>query len=162
MGYVTDNLMSNERVIHVGKVHWFVFAPSVMLFLLTFLFASAPQSNEDPSILVGIFFFLAILSLIKALIFKISTELAVTNKRVIAKVGLISRKTIELNHNKVESFNIDQSVLGRVFGFGTIMVCGTGGAKTPIPSIAQPLEFRKQAMIAVDETSSSNPTLDAQ
>lgn len=94
---------------------------------------------------------LAITDLIKAFIFKISTELAITSKRVIAKVGFISRSTVELSHRKIESFNVDQSIYGRIFGFGTIVVCGTGGGKTPIPNIDDPLEFRRQAMKVADE-----------
>lgn len=156
MGYVTNNLMSNERLIHVGEVHWFIFVPGVVLFLLAiWLFNVATEEGLGP-ILGVIALCLAIASLIKAVIFKISTELAITSKRVIAKVGFISRKTVELNHSKVESFNIDQSILGRIFGFGTVVVCGTGGGKTPIPNIDDPLEFRKQAMNVVDESGTSN------
>ena len=156
MGYVTNNLMSGERVIHIGKVHWFIFVPGAVLFLVAiWLFTVATEEGVGP--VFGVFALLfAIASLIRAFIFKISTELAITTKRVIAKVGFISRKTVELNHSKVESFNIDQSILGRIFGFGTLVVCGTGGSKTPIPNIHDPLEFRRQAMNVVDETSAPN------
>ena len=156
MGYVTNNLMSGERVIHIGKVHWFIFVPGAVLFLVAiWLFTVATEEGVGP--VFGVFALLfAIASLIRAFIFKISTELAITTKRVIAKVGFISRKTVELNHSKVESFNIDQSILGRIFGFGTLVVCGTGGSKTPIPNIDDPLEFRRQAMNVVDETSAPN------
>ena len=92
----------------------------------------------------------AIYSLIKALITKATTELAITSKRVIAKFGLIRRNTVELNHSKVESLNVDQSILGRILGFGTLVINGTGGGKTPIPSIDSPLEFRREAMQVVD------------
>ena len=155
MGYVSNNLMSGERLIHVGKVHWFIFVPGVVLFLVAiWLFGAAAEEGIGP--IFGVFASLfAIASLIKAFIFKISTELAITSKRVIAKVGFISRKTVELNHSKVESFNIDQSIFGRIFGFGTVMVCGTGGGKTPIPNIDNPLEFRREAMNVVDETGAS-------
>lgn len=155
MGYVSNNLMSGEKVIHVGKVHWFIFVPGAVLFLVAiWLFGMATEEGIGP-IFGTIALLFAIASLLKAFIFKISTELAITSKRVIAKVGFISRKTVELNHSKVESFNIDQSIFGRIFGFGTVVVCGTGGGKTPIPNIDDPLEFRRQAMNAVDETGAS-------
>ncbi len=146
MGYVSNNLMPGEKVVHAGKVHWFIFVPGITLFLVAiWLFTVA--TNEGIGPIFGVFALLfAIASLIKALVFKISTELSITSKRVIAKVGFISRKTIELNLNKVESFNIDQSIFGRIFGFGTVVICGTGGGKTPIPTIDDPLEFRRQAM----------------
>lgn len=154
MGYVSNNLMSGERLIYVGKVHWFIFVPGVVLFLVAIRVFGATTEGIGP--FFGPFTLLfAIAILIKAFIFKISTELSITSKRVIAKVGFISRKTVELNHSKVESFNIDQSIFGRIFGFGTVMVCGTGGGKTPIPNIDKPLEFRRQAMKVVDETDPS-------
>lgn len=147
--------MSGENVVHVGKVHWFIFFPGVMLFLISiWLFGVATEDGVGP-IFGTISFLFSIASLTKAFFFKISTELAITSKRVIAKVGFISRKTVELNHSKVESFNIDQSIFGRIFGFGTVVVCGTGGGKTPIPNIGDPLEFRRQAMNVVDETGAS-------
>lgn len=101
-----------------------------------------------------IFLFMGIFSLIRAFFVKISTELAITSKRVIAKVGLIRRNTVELNHSKVESFNVDQSILGRIFGYGTVIVNGTGGGKTPIPSIDAPLDFRRQAVETIDQSQS--------
>lgn len=158
MGYVTTNLMSNERVIHVRKVYWFIFVPGVVLFLLViWLFNVAPEEGFGPVLGVATLFF-AVASLIKAFIFKVSTGLAITTKRVIAKVDFISRKTVKLNHSKVESFNIDQSVFGRIFSFGTVIVCGTGGGKTPISNIDDPPEFRKQAMNVFDEASGANAT----
>jgi len=152
MGYVTNNLMPNERVLHVGKIHWFVFVSgTVMLLIAISLFRTDLGGGALQEIFGAIVFILSMISLIKAFIFKISTELAITSKRVIAKVGFISRNTIELNHKKVESFIVDQSIFGRIFGFGTIVVCGTGGGKTPIPNIDNPLEFRRQAMKVADE-----------
>ena len=151
MGYVTNNLMPDERVIHVGKVHWFIFVPGTFMLLVAIsLFRVDTEGGMGPVIGL-IVLILAMISLIKAFIFKISTELAITSKRVIAKAGLISRSTVELNHRKVESFIVDQSIFGRVFGFGTIAVCGTGGGQTPIPNIDNPLEFRRQAMKIADE-----------
>ncbi len=151
MGYVTNNLMPDERVLHVGKIHWFVYVSGTLMFLTAIGLFAADLEGGVVQVFGAIVFILAMISLIKAFIFKISTELAITSKRVIAKVGLISRSTIELNHKKVESFIVDQSIFGRIFGFGTIVVCGTGGGKTPIPNIDNPLEFRRQAMKVADE-----------
>ena len=162
MGYVANNLMSGERVVHVGRVHWFIFVPGAILFLVAiWLFSIATEVGVGP-IFGALALLFSIASLIKAFIFKVSTELAITSKRVIAKVGFISRKTVELNHSKVESFNIEQSIFGRIFGFGTVVVCGTGGGRTPIANIEDPLEFRRQAMNVVDETSVSYARAEAQ
>ena len=82
--------------------------------------------------------------IIGALIAKLTSEFVITNKRVIIKVGLISRRTIEMNHNKIESVGVDQGILGRILGYGTIKVVGSGGTKEIFPSISKPLEFRKK------------------
>ena len=72
-----------------------------------------------------------------------TTELALTNKRIIAKFGFIRRSTVELRLEKVESISINQGLLGRLLGYGTVVVKGTGGTGTPIPSIKKPLDFRR-------------------
>ena len=92
-----------------------------------------------------------LIDLFKAFIFKISTELVVTTKRVIAKFGFIKRTTMELNHSKVESLSVDQSIIQRILNAGTISVHGTGGGKTPIPNIDNPLVFRTKAMETIDQ-----------
>lgn len=139
----------------MAKMHWFIFLPGIIeLILGGFLYALSAAAYEQGNSDLGAFFavgavvvlLLGALSLFRALIKKMSTELAVTTKRVIAKVGFVKRDTIELNHSKVESFNVDQSILGRIFGFGTIVINGTGGGKTPIPEIDSPLDFRRAAM----------------
>ena len=79
-----------------------------------------------------------------------TTELAVTNKRIIAKSGLIQRNTTEMFLEKVESIQVDQGILGRIFDFGSITVSGTGGDKSPVKNVSHPLEFRKAFMTAVD------------
>jgi uncharacterized membrane protein YdbT with pleckstrin-like domain len=157
MGYVNRNLMPNESVIHTGKIHWFVFVPGTFWFLVGWLFWIAASDLGEEGIvgiiIASLLMVFAIISLFKAFIFKISTELAITTRRVIAKTGFISRNTVELNHSKVESYNVDQSILGRIFGFGTVIVCGTGGGKTPVPNIDNPLAFRREAMNVADQVS---------
>ena len=71
-----------------------------------------------------------------------TTELAVTNRRVIYKRGFISRHTIEMNMDKVESVDVDQTILGRMMGYGNIVVRGTGSGLEPMRDIADPLTFR--------------------
>jgi len=79
-----------------------------------------------------------------------TTELAITNKRVIAKTGLIQRRTIEMFLEKIESIQVDQSVLGRMFNFGSVVISGTGVHSAPFKSISEPLELRKHFMMAAD------------
>jgi len=157
MGYVESNLMSQEQVLHKGDIHWFVYFPGTFLMStgVMLLVDSGPGPSTAPLGVMAIF--IALVLLLKAFLFKISTEVAVTSKRVIAKMGFIRRSTVELNHQKVESLNVDQSIAGRLFGFGTIIVNGTGGGRTPIPSISDPLAFRRKTMEIIDATQSPLP-----
>lgn len=150
MSYVNNNLMSGEDVVHLGQIHWFVYVPGAFAVVLGIFLFGIDQENGTGPVLGGIFTVIGIFSMIKAAIIKATTELAVTSKRVIAKTGLVSRNTVELNHQKVESFQVDQSIPGRLFGFGTLVVNGTGGGKTPIKNIAAPLVFRREAMEIID------------
>src|SRR5690606_33671737 len=87
--------------------------------------------------------FRAIPVMVGALITLATTEFAVTNQRIIAKTGLIRRKTTEILLEKVESIKIDQDFLGRLIGFGTIEVIGTGGTAGKFKGISNPVVFRK-------------------
>ncbi len=84
-----------------------------------------------------------------------STELAVTTKRLIVKHGFIRRSTIEININKVESIQVNQSLLGRMLDFGTLVIAGTGASHAPIDGIAEPLAFRRAFVEAQDAAPSS-------
>lgn len=149
MSYVKTSLMPDENIFAYGKLHWIVFLPGSAVALLgIILFFSGIMLIDTVGMII---FLLGLVIVIKEYLTYISTELAVTSKRVIAKFGFISRNTIELNHKKVESFHVEQSVFGRILGFGTLIINGTGGVRTPIPSIAQPLEFRRRAIEAIEQ-----------
>ena len=152
MSYVQKNLLAGEASVYDAKIHWFLYVPGILILLIgVFLMNVSSGPQDEGLVIVGLLILpFGLYSLIKAAITQSTTELAVTTKRVIAKVGFIRRNTIELNHQKVESFNVDQSVVGRIFGYGTITVNGTGGGKTPVPGIAKPLEYRRRAMETID------------
>ncbi len=88
-----------------------------------------------------------------------TTELAITNKRVIAKSGLIQRKTMEMFLNKIESVQVEQGVLARMFDYGTVTISGTGVSSAPFANIAAPLEFRKHFMAAADSQAQTKGTV---
>jgi uncharacterized membrane protein YdbT with pleckstrin-like domain len=79
-----------------------------------------------------------------AVISRNATEMTVTNKRVIVKVGLFRKQTIELFMSKLESVRVEQGLLGRMLGYGSIVVRGTGGTAEPFKNVRSPLEFRRQ------------------
>jgi uncharacterized membrane protein YdbT with pleckstrin-like domain len=96
------------------------------------------------------FFGLGLIFWIMALIRYKTTELAFTNKRVIAKFGFISRQTVELNINKVESIQVNQGIFGRIFNYGTLVISGAGNPQAPIPGISDPMSFRRAFMESQD------------
>lgn len=134
--YIEGTLIKDERITYVGKVSLWSLAPLIVLGTI-FLF----------------FYGIGIVLLAIAYIRYKTTELAFTNKRVIAKFGFISRDTIELNINKVESIQVNQSVLGRMFNYGTLVISGAGNPKAPIPGIAEPMVFRRVFMETQDSYS---------
>lgn len=146
MSYIDSNLLSNEQVLHRGQLHWIVFATPAVLGLIGLLFLSG---GEGGGAFGGILLFVAALLAARAALAYVSTELAITNQRVIAKFGFIRRSTVELNHSKVESLNVNQGVVGRMLDFGTVIVRGSGSASTPIPKIKNPLAFRRAQNEAV-------------
>lgn len=114
--YIDNNLIKDEYVELETTYHWIIFCNLRAVFTL----------------------------FIAPLIDKYTDEFAITNKRVIIKTGLISRRTFEMNHTKIESVNVDQGILGRILGYGTIRIVGSGGTKEVFPKINSPLAFRKK------------------
>ncbi|HBA34867.1 MAG TPA: hypothetical protein DCZ12_12105 [Gammaproteobacteria bacterium] len=137
-GYVDSTLMSGEKVQYRGKVSlWSLFH----LFFLGFVLIP---------VFIGPLFWII------AAVRYLTTELAITDRRVISKFGLIRRDTVELNISRVESMQVDQSILGRLFGFGTIVISGAGNPQAPIPGISKPLMFRRAFFAAQERTVSVN------
>src|SRR5262249_17396136 len=160
MPYVQGTLLANEKVVHCGRLHWMIYVSGLCgIFLgLPILGFGAyvrlgARSWDDRSpmqvvaliaLLVGALFELGgFIDFFLAWIKNRATELAVTDQRVIIKTGIIWRRTIEMNLAKIENIQVDQSILGRILGYGTITVVGTGGRREPFECVADPLGFRK-------------------
>jgi uncharacterized membrane protein YdbT with pleckstrin-like domain len=86
---------------------------------------------------------MAVAFLIKSLVAMSTDEFAITNKRVIIKVGLLRRVTLEMNREKVESIIVDQSIFGRMLNYGSLAVTGTGSSRQVFAAIANPIQFKK-------------------
>jgi len=146
MGYVENILEPGERILHRAHLHWIVYGPAVGFALgaLGCLILAAP-GNEDKwlGLALTAFLLLAVTKFLTALISRYTTEIAVTDQRVISKMGLIKRDTIEINAAKVESVDVRQSILGRFLDYGTVIVSGTGWKALPMVSVAKPLELRR-------------------
>jgi uncharacterized membrane protein YdbT with pleckstrin-like domain len=140
MGYVDSNLLPNEHVTYRARLHRIIYLPPVCVLIVAIAVAVASGSGIAGGILGSI----GLLMMVPPWIRSISSEFAVTDKRVLVKVGLIRRHSLELLLQKVEGIGVDQGLLGRILGYGTITVSGTGGTREAFPMIAAPLEFRRQ------------------
>ena len=153
MSYVKETLASGEEIIQIARFNWTYYAPA----WLWFLGGSAPLAygayaeaagtlTGDPKWVFGIAAVPAVLGamiLIGHLIHVKTTEIAVTTTRFVFKTGLISRTTKEVSLNKIEEIRLNQSILGRLFGFGQLTLHGTGVGKIELPEIDNPVEFRR-------------------
>lgn len=131
--YVDSVLISGESVLHRGRVSLWPHAGKVTLGILLL-----PAFGLGLILLVWVY-----------IIYK-TTEIAITNKRIIAKSGFVSRSTIEINLPKIESLQVDQGVFARMLDYGTVIVAGAGTPSLSVPGIASPLLFRKHFMEATD------------
>lgn len=146
--YLEKVLQPGETVRYAGRIHWivylggiFVVALGIVVLALSGLwvsheYAQVAQIGGAALALIGV------LQLLGAWFRRWTTELAVTDRRIIFKRGFISRRTIEMNMDKVESVQIDQSILGRMLDYGNVTILGTGEGFETLRTIASPIELR--------------------
>lgn len=151
MSYAHSVLQSGETIKAVGKLHWIVFVRGLLFaivglaFLLYGYNAQAVGRRDMASVLVIVGALLALIGgalLANAWFHRWITEISVTTHRVIYKTGFIRRHTVEMNMDKVETVDVDQSILGRLLGFGTIRVRGTGQGIESLRGISDPIGLR--------------------
>ncbi|MEW7991068.1 MAG: PH domain-containing protein [Candidatus Thiodiazotropha sp.] len=127
--YIDSVIGTGENVEYQAKVSIWSMIPLFVLGLILL-----------PLFGIGLIFWIV------AVLRYMTTELAITNKKIIAKFGFIKRDTIELLLSKAESVQVNQSILGRMFNYGSVVVPGAGNPQAPVPGIASPIEFRKRFM----------------
>jgi uncharacterized membrane protein YdbT with pleckstrin-like domain len=145
MSYLDDHLLADERIVYRARLHWIIFGGAIVLVTLGILLAIILQATQHDYWYVGLGLAgIGLLFAIGPAIRYISSEFAVTDKRVLAKHGFIERESIETLLSKVEAIGVDQGIVGRVFDYGSITITGTGGTEEYFPRISAPLEFRRQ------------------
>jgi membrane protein YdbS with pleckstrin-like domain len=146
MSYIKNHLMDGEEVVKEARLNRIVYLPAVILLALSVvLFAEVYRSGARSKVAMALpeaFLAMAAVAAIPAFIRRSSSEFAVTDRRVVVKVGFLRRHSTEILLRQVEGITVDQGILGRVFGYGTIIVEGTGSDRTPYKGIAAPLKFR--------------------
>ena len=150
-GYIDKYLMPGENVVYRTQLHWAVFLPPLVWFIFAiclFFTRNAAAASVGGLLLVFLVFPLAITSLIA----RATSEFAVTNKRVLIKIGWIRRHSLETLLSKVEGIRVEQGIFGRMLDYGTIVVSGTGGSKEPFRKIASPMQFRREVQEQIGES----------
>lgn len=148
MKYVQRVLQPGERVVHAARLHWLIYLIPMVLLIIAAVCAIFAVRSDEPGIAIplwltaGLLAPIGLIAAARAFIRQTTTELVLTDRRVIYKTGLFQRHTMEMNRSKVETVGVDQSVLGRLLNYGTVIVRGTGGSLEPIRHIDDPLTFR--------------------
>lgn len=161
MGYIEDNLVQGETVLYKTKLHWIVMLGSIVaavalsvgggVLIARSYAAGVPQGTASPMRIGGcVALGVAVVFLIVGSIRRSATEMAVTNRRVLVKTGIGSRRTIEMLLTKIESIMVDESIMGRMLDYGTVIIRGTGGGLEPFTRISRPNEFRKQVQAQIE------------
>jgi uncharacterized membrane protein YdbT with pleckstrin-like domain len=158
LSYVEKHLIPGETIQYQTRLHWIVMLGHIAiaavfeLLAITLLVASFSRSTGTKAMPSrGAVYLGALLCfLVGAVLFCIGllkrsvTEMAVTNKRVIVKSGLVDRRTTEILLSRIESVVVDEPAIGRILGYGTVIVRGTGGTPEIFEKIQNPLKFREQ------------------
>src|SRR6266511_3785249 len=153
MSYIDSNLLDGEHVVFRTRLHWLLFMGPVLFIVIVLLPVAWLLSSGTWFLASGTWggyawvpIGLAALILVATFIKRQSSDFAVTNKRVMMKVGVFSTRSIELLLNKIEAIAVEQTLLGRMFGYGDIVITGSGGTKEAFSRIQSPLEFRRAAI----------------
>jgi uncharacterized membrane protein YdbT with pleckstrin-like domain len=159
MSYVANNLLNGETVVFSTKLHWkLFFAPALLaVFIFLPLTFFALKSQSKLLALVPLLFIFAVF--VPAYLRRLTSEFAVTNKRVMMKVGVLSTRSYELLLAKVEGISVTQGILGKIFDYGDIVVTGTGGMQEPFADIQDPFAFRRAVQSVADSQVESRHVL---
>jgi uncharacterized membrane protein YdbT with pleckstrin-like domain len=146
--YIDDILQPGEKVLYSTNAHWIFYLPAIAAWIVAlFLFLLSRQTVTESLVLLclsaaAVVAVVALYWTVKGWFHRWTTETDVTNLRVVHKTGFIKRRTFEMSLDKVESVDVNQSILGRIFNYGNVTILGVGEGRETISTIASPLEFR--------------------
>lgn len=156
MSYIEKHLIPGETLQYQTKLHWIVmlghaglavFFVAAGIALLAFSWNARKSGESHSNVLIWLAlgaFGVAVMLFAAGLVKRNATVMALTNKRVIVKTGLASRRTVELLLSRIESVVVEEPAMGRLLGYGTVIIRGTGGTPESFDNIAHPLDFRAQ------------------
>ena len=146
--YIDEILQPGEKVLYSTNAHWIFYLPAIAAWILALVLLILSRATTTEGIILLCLSAAVVVALaalywtVKAWFHRWTTETDVTNMRVVHKTGFITRKTFEMSLDKVESVDVNQSILGRIFNYGDVTVRGVGEGSETIDTIASPLEFR--------------------
>jgi len=149
--YIEETLVRGETVLLEAKIalrkYWLNYIlglPYLMIVLLSPFIGSTSEERQGAMIMAVTGVVMAALFLFVPVMRYLTNELALTNKRVIAKVGIISLTAVEIKLEKIESVIVRQGIFGKLLNYGTIVIAGTGGTHAVFPAIVEPVGFKRQ------------------
>ena len=146
MGYARSNLIRGEQVVHTASLHWYMFLGPVVWLMAggVAVLVGVGLTEQGPFLVFGGIILAAVnaIRLLGRFVRYVSPEFVVTNLRVIAKSGFLSRTTVEQMLPKIDAVAVDQGIMGRMLGFGSVGV-STGGSTQVFPWITDPLQLRR-------------------
>jgi uncharacterized membrane protein YdbT with pleckstrin-like domain len=146
--YIDDILQPNEKVLYSTNAHWVFYWPAILAWIVAIVFLVLSRIFVDSTAtlfclaLAAVAAVFALYKMLTAWFHRWTTETDVTNLRVVHKTGFIKRRTFEMSLDKVESVDVNQSILGRLLNYGDVTVRGVGEGAETIRTIASPLDFR--------------------
>ena len=148
MAYYTKVLQPDETVLVVGRLHWSIYLRGLLVLAVAAVLLVYADKLPDPDwqhyarMAAGVIGLVGVLMLFAAWIRQRATEIVVTDRRVIFKRGLLARHTVEMNVSKIETVDVVQGLGGRIWGYGTLMIRGTGAGFEPLIGVGAPLRIR--------------------
>ena len=150
MGYAERVLQPGETITYRARLHWVIYLAGLCFVLIAIAGAAGALTLQDATLRIGLVVIAAlalvvgIYQLVRAWIGQASTEIIVTTRRIIYKTGFISRDTVEMNLDKVESILVQQGLIGRALDYGTVIVRGVGAGLEPVSLVNRPLELHRR------------------
>jgi uncharacterized membrane protein YdbT with pleckstrin-like domain len=146
--YIDDILQPGEKLLYSTNAHWIFYFPAIVAWILAAVLLVLSRATVTEGIVLLCLSGAAVVALaalywtLRAWFHRWTTETDVTNLRVVHKQGFIKRRTFEMALDKVESVDVNQSILGRILNYGDVTILGVGEGKETIQMIASPLRFR--------------------
>ena len=149
MSYAARVLQPDETIVYEARIHWIVYLGGILCVMVAVPLAIAAVVMDNDTLRLGLMgaavlvLVLGLFQMLRAWLKVAGTEITVTSLRVIYKTGIISRNTLEMNLDKVESVLVQQSLLGRALDYGAVIIRGVGAGLEPVDNIAAPLELHR-------------------